>query len=38
MAVVALVVYLASVAVLIGRFSLCWRAWLTSLCRLLGYR
>jgi hypothetical protein len=38
MAVFALVVYLASVAVLIGEFSLCWRTWLTSLCRLLGYR
>jgi hypothetical protein len=38
MAVFALVVYLASVAVLIGEFALCGRAWLTSLCQLLGYR
>jgi hypothetical protein len=38
MAVFAFIVYLASVAVLIGEFSLCWRAWLRSLCRLLGYR
>jgi len=38
MMVLALALYLAGVAVLFGQLSLHWQAWMTSLCRVLGYR
>jgi len=38
MIVIALALYVVGVAVLLGLLSSHWQAWMTSLCRLLGYR